>query len=359
MSDPVRTVVLHGTRDVRLEDRARPTPGPGEVLLRVEAAMTCGTDAKVYRRGGHARMLTPPSPIGHEYTGIVEEVGDGVTAFAVGDAVVGANSAPCGDCDYCAADREALCDDLLFVNGAFADVFLLPARIVAKNLYHRPSGLDPIAAASTEPVACVLKAIDMVQRAAPIPAGGRALLLGSGPIALVFAQELAAQGVTPTVVVRSDAAAETAVRSGVPPSAVIRADSVSADLAAIRGDVGFDLVVEAAGAQETSTAAPALAKKGGTVLLFGGCAADARVQWSPALLHYDEVQVLSSFHHAPRYVEAALAALASGRIRVDAFCEAPVGLDGVRAALDAMCARTLRGKVPVIPGEPVTRGGVA
>ena len=240
------------------------------------------------------------------------------------------------------------------MNGAFADAFLLPARIVAKNLYRRPDGLDPRVAASTEPVACVLKGVDLVQRVAPVAPGGRALILGSGPIALVFAQELAALGIEPFVVVRSDRAAEVARTAGVDADRVLRIDSLGSAIETLReasrGGRGFDLVVEAAGAEQTSSLAPLLARKGAAVLLFGGCAADARVEWSPAHLHYDEVQVLSSFHHAPRFVEAALIALASGRIRVDAFCESPVGLDGVAGALAAMSDRTLRGKVPVIPG---------
>ncbi len=86
--------VLHGREDLRLERVAVPEAGPGEIVVRVGAALTCGTDLKVYRRGYHAAMLKPPILFGHELAGYVHEVGAGVTGFAVGDRVVPLNSAP-------------------------------------------------------------------------------------------------------------------------------------------------------------------------------------------------------------------------------------------------------------------------
>ncbi len=344
----MRAALLRGARDVALVEVPRPEPGPGEVVLRIDAALTCGTDAKVWRRGSHARMLVPPCLIGHEYTGTVAAVGAGVTTVREGDAVVGGNSAPCGACPACRAGREALCDDLLFVNGAFAEWLLVPARIVARNLYARPASLAAVPAAATEPVACVLKGVEVLDARA----GESVLLLGSGPIALVFAVELLARGARPVLFARGAAAEGRARRMGVAEivTAPNLADARDALVAASPCGRGFDAVVEAAGAAETSQAAPGLAAKGGRVLLFGGCAADVRVTWSPARLHYDEIAVLSSFHHTPRHVRAALDALATGRIDVTPLLEAPVGLEGVQDALARMSARELRGKVPVLPG---------
>ena len=348
MSATMRAALLRGREDVVIVDVPVPVPGPGEVVIRIEAALTCGTDAKVFRRGYHARMLTPPCLFGHEYTGIVEETGEGVIGFRAGDPVVGANSAPCGVCSYCRRGRESLCDDLTFVNGAFAERLLLPARIVSRNLYHRFPGLTPVVAAATEPVACVLKGVETL---APV-AGETALLLGSGPVALVFAAELRARGVSSVMFARHAEVAPLAERMGV--GACIVAASVAAArpqiLDASRGGKGFDLVVEAAGAAETSEAAPTLCDKGGRVLLFGGCASDVRITVEPSRLHYDEVQILSSFHHTPRHVHAALGALASRRLDLEPLFEEPVGLDGVAEALRRMCRREVRGKVPVLPG---------
>jgi L-iditol 2-dehydrogenase len=348
MSRTMRAAMLRGREDVAVVDVPLPAPGPGEVVLRIEAALTCGTDAKVFRRGYHARMLKAPCLFGHEYTGVVHAAGAGVTDFRVGDPVVGANSAPCGECPPCRRGRESLCDDLVFVNGAFAEFLLLPARIVRRNLYHRFPGLAPAVAAAAEPVACVLKGIDVV---AP-QAGETALVLGAGPVALLFAAELTARGVATTVLARRDDAVPLARAMGLTNCVVSPtvADVRDRLLAATPGRPGFDLVVEAAGAAETSEAAPALCAKGGRALLFGGCPSDARISVNPARLHYDEVAILSSFHHTPRHVAAALEAIASGRLRIEPLLEAPVALDGVADALARMCRREIRGKVPVLPG---------
>ncbi len=343
----MRAALLRGARQVEIVSAPRPEPGPGEIVIRVDAALTCGTDAKVFRRGYHARMLEPPCPFGHEYAGTVAAVGEGVRNVSEGDAVVGGNSAPCGRCDYCREGRAALCDDLTFVNGAFAEWMLLPRRVVAHNLHAIPRGLDPIIAAATEPVACVLKGIEM----ADVRAGESVLILGSGPIGLIFAAEVAARSAHPVVFARTPIAAETARRMRA--HDVVLGESLAACHERVReaapGRRGYDVVIEAAGAEETTQAAPALCRKGGRVMLFGGCRADVRVTWSPAPLHYDEIAILSSFHHTPRHVAASLDVLAAGRVDIGPLLEAPVGLDGLTDALERMCSRELRGKVPVLP----------
>lgn len=347
MTATMRAAVLRGREDVSVEDVPVPVPGPGEVVIRVRAALTCGTDAKVFRRGYHAKMLRPPCLFGHEYAGVVEATGSGVARFREGDEVVGANSAPCGVCEWCRRGRESLCDDLHFVNGAFAERMLLPAPIVERNLHQRPQGVEPACAAAVEPVACVLKGIDRVD---PVARDG-ALVLGAGSIALFFASELRARGVEVTVFARNDAAESVARRMGAAHVVVAPSLAEARDrLAALSpGGRGFDLVVEAVGAAETTEAAPSLARKGGRVLLFGGCASDVRVTIDPARLHYEEIELLSSFHHTPRHVRAALDALASGRIDPRPVLDAPVGLEGLPTALRRMVSRELRGKVPVIP----------
>jgi len=346
----MRAALLRGERNVELVDVPRPEPGPGEIVIRVDAALTCGTDAKVFRRGYHARMLTPPCLFGHEYTGVVSAVGAGVRNVTEGDAVVGGNSAPCGRCPYCRDGRAALCDDLLFVNGAFAEWMLVPARVVEHNLHLRPAGLDPIVAAATEPVACVLKGIEM----ADVRAGESVLVLGSGPIGLMFAAEVAARSAHPVVFARNPDAAVTARRMHA--KDVVVGASVEACTRELRAAApdrrGFDVVIEAAGAVETTQVAPSLCRKGGRVMLFGGCRADARISWAPAPLHYDEIAILASFHHTPRHVAASLEVLAEGRLRIEPLLEEPVGLDGLCGALDRMCTRELRGKVPVLPHAP-------
>src|SRR6478752_8735700 len=113
----MKAAVLYGREDVRIEQVEVPSLEPGDLLLRTRVALTCGTDAKVFRRGYHARMIVPPAPFGHEVAGVVEAVGPGVVGWEAGADVVAANSAPCGECRPCRRGRASLCDDLLFWNG--------------------------------------------------------------------------------------------------------------------------------------------------------------------------------------------------------------------------------------------------
>src|SRR5438105_6113339 len=129
----MRAVVLYGKEDARLERVPVPPVGPGEVRVRIGAALTCGTDLKVFRRGYHAKMIVPPAVFGHELAGDVVAVGDEVTRFRPGQRVVAANSAPCLQCFYCLRGRVNLCAGLLFNNGAYAEYIRIPTRIVERN----------------------------------------------------------------------------------------------------------------------------------------------------------------------------------------------------------------------------------
>src|SRR5579875_3293057 len=139
MAETMIAAVLRGKEDLRVEDVPKPVPAPGELVVRVDAALTCGTDLKVFRRGYHAKMLTVDRLFGHELAGTVVEVGEGVSEFKVGDRVVPLNSAPCDECFYCKAGQQNLCDDLLFNNGAYAEFIRVPARIVAKTTVPVPA----------------------------------------------------------------------------------------------------------------------------------------------------------------------------------------------------------------------------
>jgi L-iditol 2-dehydrogenase len=182
MSATMKAAVLHGREDVRIEQVDVPRLGPGDVLLRTQVALTCGTDLKVYKRGYHARMITPPSVFGHEVAGIVEEVGPGTEGVAAGAAVVVANSAPCGECTYCRHDSPSLCDDLLFWNGAYAEFARIPARVVQHNLVPLEEGVGFREAAMVEPLACVVRGVEESW----IGRGQSVAVIGAGPIGLMF-----------------------------------------------------------------------------------------------------------------------------------------------------------------------------
>ena len=199
MTARMKAAVLHGREDVRIEQVDVPRLDPGDVLLRTQVALTCGTDVKVYRRGYHARMITPPSVFGHEVAGIVEEVGPGVEGVVPGAAVVVANSAPCGECHYCRHDSPSLCDDLLFWNGAYAEFARIPARVVRHNLVPLEEGVGFREAAMVEPLACVVRGVEESW----IGRGQSVAVIGAGPIGLMFVALARLRGAHVTVVGRN------------------------------------------------------------------------------------------------------------------------------------------------------------
>jgi len=174
--------VLYGKEQVQLERIPVPSLGPGDILVRVCAALTCGTDVKVFRRGYHARMIVPPSVFGHEFAGEVVAVGESVTRFRPGQRVVAANSAPCLQCFYCSRGKVNLCEDLLFNNGAYAEFIRIPARIVERNTYEVAAHLKYQDAALAEPLACVVKGVEDVE----MKAGDTVAVIGAGPIGSMF-----------------------------------------------------------------------------------------------------------------------------------------------------------------------------
>src|SRR6202050_4720250 len=159
-----------------------PALQPGEVRIHIEAALTCGTDLKVFKRGYHARMIVPPAVFGHEFSGVISEIHPETPRWKTGDRVVVANSAPCGHCFYCRNHQENLCDDLLFLNGGYAPSIVVPARLVQKNLLRLKPKTSFSDAALTEPLACVVQGIEDLK----LCAGQNVLILGAGPIGLMF-----------------------------------------------------------------------------------------------------------------------------------------------------------------------------
>src|SRR6266404_5272954 len=201
MSQQMTAAVLYGKEHLQIETVAVPQLGKGDVLVRVRAALTCGTDVKVFRRGYHARMIVPPALFGHELAGDIVAIGENVRDFAIGQRVVAANSAPCGECMYCRRGQENLCDDLLFNNGAYAEYMRIPGRIVVENMLEVPHSVDDQSAALAEPLACVLRGIHEME----VRAGDTAAVIGCGPIGLMFVRMLSRRGIRVIALARRDA----------------------------------------------------------------------------------------------------------------------------------------------------------
>jgi len=315
----VRALLFYGPGDVRLEDVPKPEPEAGEVLVQVEVALTDGTDAKTFQRGHPLLLGELPSPFGHEFCGV---------DVASGRRVVAANSAPCGNCPPCRRGQEELCANLYpLLNGAYAEYVLVPAHIAERNLLPVPTGLASEVAAMVEPLACCLHGI---QRAG-IEAGQTAAVLGLGPIGLMLCAAA------------KDAGANVVAVGGRP-----ERRELAPEFGAVPGDGrGADVVIEAAGTEESWADAVDLVRAGGTVLFFGGRERGSDQAVDTFRLHYEELTLRGSFHHTPRTVRAALAFLASGAHPWERLVTHQVGLDEVAALLEDPPSDLL--KAAVIP----------
>ncbi len=326
----MRAAVLYGKEDVRVEEVASPGLQAGEVRIRIETALTCGTDLKVYKRGYHAKMIVPPAVFGHELSGIISEAHPETSGWAAGDRVVVANSAPCGECFYCRNQQENLCDDLLFLNGAYAEEIVVPARLVEKNLLRLRPGTIFRDAALTEPLACVAHGIAEME----LNGTERVLVLGSGPIGLMFAALSKHLGCTVFLAGRGKARLETAMRLG---AEVIDLGGAGDVLAATKA-IGktFDVVVEAIGKAEAWEAAVQLVRKGGTVNFFGGCPSGTFVRFDTGLIHYSNLKLLASFHHTPATIRRALSYIEAGAISSRDFVDGNCSLTELPRLFESM-----------------------
>jgi L-iditol 2-dehydrogenase len=329
-------VMFYGPMDIRLEQRGVPQPGPGEVLLQVAAATTCGTDVKAYRRGHPLLFRQTPAGFGHEVAGIVAAIGRGVTQCHEGDAIVVANSAPCQQCFYCRRGQFSLCEDLLLLNGAYAEYLLVPERIVRLNLYQFAPGTSFVAAALTEPLACALHGVD----ASTIAQGDTVVILGSGPLGLLLAASAKLQGAHVIITGHGEQRLALAKHFGVDVVIDVGAMVSQEQCEAVRKETdtrrGADVVIEAVGTPETWALATLMVRPGGLVNLFGGCASGTQVSLETRPLHYSELTLKGVFHHTPTYFVQALDLINDHRIDVEALITARVPLESTLEVFDLL-----------------------
>jgi L-iditol 2-dehydrogenase len=296
----MRAVILEAPGVLSLGSVAVPSVDPGDILVRVEAATTCGTDLKAYRRG-HPQ-IPMPGVFGHEYSGTVVAAGEGAK-FNVGDAVMGVHSAPCGDCFWCRRSQENLCESIMSskVLGSFAEYLFVPKRIVEKNVYTKPDNIPFDIASLLEPYSCVAQAVREMQLGLGTPKGLheglRVLVIGPGAIGLLFVAALKQIGV------------EHVTLAGRNPSRLAVGKQFGAETVNVNDlkpeGFGYDVVVECTGQVEVWEKSIDYVRRGGTLVLFGGCAGGTRASFDTKRVHYDQISILSPFHFGTQAVKQA------------------------------------------------------
>jgi L-iditol 2-dehydrogenase len=371
----VRALVCTGPGTPSLVEVPVPEPGPGEVLVRVRAALTCGTDLKIARRG-HPKFPFPLT-LGHEWAGVVERTGAGAP-FEPGARVTAAVTAPCGACAACREGRENHCetafDRPLF--GAFADFILVPERLAQRALRRIPAGMADETAALLDPLASAVRALKRV----PDTRAGDVLVVGTGPIAAMLffllrgrteaREREQTRGAARRIVVAGRRPERLAffernmaeVARIEPSSRDGGADALSPvltfkenpplpsriDNPKQKGARRFSLVIDTTGDPGVIGALPALAADGGAVLLFAGLPAGASVALDAHAVHYREVSIVGSFHYASREADEALALLERGAVPAVEIVSARRPLAEWQAAFDLARAGTAL-KVAVVP----------
>lgn len=285
----MEALVLEEPGCLSLKQVPVPTPGPGEILIKVKAATTCGTDLKAFQRG-HPQ-IPMPGVFGHEYSGVVEAVGAGAP-FRVGDPVMGVHSAPCKACFWCSRNQENLCESIMAtkVLGSYAEYLLIPARIAKVNVFHKPAELSFEIASLLEPLSCVAQGIELLN----LRADDRVLIIGPGSIGLMFVAALRLLGIeSVTLAGRNRARLDVGERLGAMPTFL--------------GDVtgNFDLVIECTGNVEVWEKSVDYARRGGTVMLFGGCPSGTTASFDTKRMHYDQISLISPFHFGTNAVRTA------------------------------------------------------
>jgi len=329
----MKAQLFYGPGDVRFEETDIPAVGPGEALVKIKSALTCGSDLKTYKRG-HPTMIAEGSVFGHEWAGDIVELGNGADGFNIGDRIAAVNSVPCFKCYYCKLERYSMCENLVYNNGAYGQYIKVPADILSINTLKIPGHIDYSAAALLEPLACAVHGIDE----SDISEGDMVAINGAGPIGLFFTALAKLKG---AIVISSDLSGER-LRAAKELGAdfTINASEEDDQVRAVKdltdGGRGVDVAIEATGFPKVWEMTVLMARKGGTVNLFGGCASGTSITLNTKLLHYSELTIKGVYHHTPYYVRKAFKLIEKELIDTSKFITSNMPLDRLIEALELM-----------------------
>jgi L-iditol 2-dehydrogenase len=342
----MKAAMLYGTKDLRIEDVEIPEARKGEVLVKVEAATTCGTDVKIFQRGYVERVIKLPTIFGHEWAGEVAEVGEGLDWPAKGMRVRAGNSAPCLHCSMCQRGNYNLCENMIWLWGAYAQYIKVPARMVLVNVQEIPQHVSYEEAAITEPLACVLHGIEKAE----VKLGDTVAIIGAGPIGLLHLLTAKRMGAEKTIMI--DVVEERlnfARKIGADETVNSKKENVVERVKNSTNGYGADVVIEAIGLPATWEQALTLARKGGTILEFGGCPPGSEIRLNAEMLHYGEQRVLGAFHTTPLLFRKALNLIASRTIDVRPLITRKMRLDQIKEAFEILSTSKSEIKIAITP----------
>ncbi len=290
----MQALILEQPGSMTMREVPVPALGPGELLIRVRAATTCGTDLKAFLRG-HPQ-IPMPGGFGHEYSGTVVRVGEGAP-FAVRDDIMGVHSAPCQQCYWCLVGQENLCEHIMAtkVLGSYAQYLRIPAHIARLNVFPKPEHVSFERASLLEPLACVAEALRLLQPRVPTD---RVLIIGPGAIGMLFVAAVRGLGIHDVTLAGRN-------RERLAIGEQLGARTVSMNDIDSKLGQGYDAVIECTGNVEVWESTVNYVRRGGKVVLFGGCPKGTHVAFDTHRLHYDQITLLSPFHFGTGAVQQA------------------------------------------------------
>jgi L-iditol 2-dehydrogenase len=334
MPKEMRAAVYLGPEKIELRTVPIPEPAAGEVLVKVRAATTCGTDVKTYRRG-HPKF-PPPFIFGHEFGGDIVKLGSGVEKFREGMRVTANVFAECGECFYCKRGQGNLCANLTYNFGAFAEYMIIPASIVRRTMFEIPDHIPYAHAALLEPLVTVVHGW---RKLAARPGETAAILGAGGPISLMFIQ-LLLQARAGRIIAVGHSAARLNVARELGATDIVDAhkqDVISA-VRELTGGFGADMVIECAGTKSTWETGVDVVRRGGRVLWFGGLPGGTTVEVDAGRVHYGEIDLLNMHGGTTDDACQAFDLIVSGAIKAAPLLNGELPLEQVELALKKMIA---------------------
>jgi L-iditol 2-dehydrogenase len=342
----MKAAMLYGVKDLKVEDVEVPEVKDGEVLVKVKAATTCGTDLKIFQRGYVEKVIKLPTIFGHEWAGEVAEVGKGLEWPRKDMRVRAGNSAPCLHCSMCQRGKYNLCENMIWLWGAYAEYIKVPARMVLMNMQGVPDDISYEEAAITEPLACVLHGVEQ----ANVKLGDTVAIIGAGPIGLLHLLTVKKMGAGRTIMIDLvDERLGFAEKLGADATVNSGKENVETRIRELTGGYGADVAIEAIGLSATWEQALKLARKGGTVLEFGGCPPGTEIKVNAEMLHYGELTVMGTFHTTPLHFRKALNLIATRTIDVRPLVTRKMKLDNIKEAFEILSTSKNEIKIGILP----------
>ena len=317
-----------GNKTFAVADLPTPHAGPGELVLRNQVCGVCGTDVHIYHGEPGSADVNPPVVLGHEYSGDVVEVGEGVTGFAVGDHVTVDPNIYCGHCAYCQNGKKQLCPSMEAIGVTRDGGFAQYSRIPASQAFKLEPTVPWEAAAMAEPLACCLHGIDL----AGIQVGDKVCVVGGGAIGLLMVQLAKLSGASQIVLSepnekRRQVGLQLGANAALDPT---RPDAQEAFAQVLDG--GANVAIECVGNVSAVKSAFQFAGKGATVLLFSVPKVDATFDLPLFDVYKKELTIKGSFVNPDTHARA-VALINSGKVDFDPIITHRFTLDQLPEAI--------------------------